>query len=72
MTNQFPESFVVQQFSEFLKTIETELSSTLDKMESLKAEDPEYGYARALGRATGHLQSLQISAQVIRETYFNA
>jgi hypothetical protein len=72
MTNQLPESFVVQQLRDFVNRLETELSQTLTEMETLKTEDPEYGYAKAVGCAKAHLMSLQISAQVTREFYLNA
>jgi hypothetical protein len=72
MTNKLPDSFVVQQFRDFVNRLETELSQTLTEIETLKTEDPQYGYARAVGCATARIQSMQISSQVLREFYLDA
>jgi hypothetical protein len=72
MTNQLPESFVVQQFREFLDKIDAELNRTLEQIEELKTEDPEMGYPRAVGCAKARIQSMQISTQVTRAMYLNA
>jgi hypothetical protein len=72
MTNQLPDSFIVQQLREFMDRLETELGETLTDIESLKTEDPEYGYARAVGYATVRIQSLQSNSKFIRDFYLNA
>ncbi|NBT04344.1 MAG: hypothetical protein EBT00_14190 [Proteobacteria bacterium] len=72
MTNKLPDSFVVQQFRDFVDHLDTELSQTLTEIETLKTEDPEYGYARAVGYARARIQSMQISSQVLREFYLDA
>jgi hypothetical protein len=72
MTNQLPDSYVVQQFRDFLDSMEAKLEQTLEQIETLKAEDPEYGHARAVGCARAHLMSMQISARATREVYLNA
>jgi len=72
MTNKLPDSFVVQQFRDFMDRLETELSQTLTEIETLKTEDPQYGYARAVGCARARIQSMQISSKVLREFYLDA
>ena len=67
-----PDSIIVQQFRVFLDCMEEELNTTLEKIETLKAEDPKLGYARATGWATAHLEMLKISAQVNRRYFLNA
>jgi hypothetical protein len=72
MTNKLPDSVIVQQFRDFMDRLETELSQTLTEIETLKSEDPEYGYARAVGCATGRLELMQIRSKVLREFYLDA
>jgi len=72
MTHQLPDSYIVQEFRDFLDRMEAKLDQTLEQMEALKAEDPEYGHARAVGCARAHLMSMQISTQTTREVYLDA
>ena len=72
MANQLPDPFVAEQFSKFLEILQDEIATTLTKMEALKAEDPEHGYARALGTATAHMHSILTLTQTSRQIYFDA
>ncbi len=72
MTNKLPDSLVVQQFRDFVNRLDTQLSQTLAEIETLKTEDPEYGYARAVGCAKARIRSMQISSEVLREFYLDA
>jgi hypothetical protein len=72
MTNQLPDSFIVQQFRNFVDRLDTELSETLTNIETLKTDDPKYGYARAVGYATAQIRLMQISVQALCEFYPDA
>lgn len=71
-TTSIPDSVIVQQFAEFLNRMEDELDRALTRVDELKDEDPELGYARAVGCAKGYLESLKISAQVNRRYFLDA
>lgn len=72
MTNQLPDPPIADPFGKFLEVIESEISATLDKMDSLKREDPAYGYARAVGHATCTFHTIRVLTQTARAIYFNA
>ncbi len=72
MTNQSPDPPIADPLDKFLEVIESEISATLNKMDSLKREDPAFGYARALGHATCTFHTIQTITQTARAIYFNA